>query len=64
MQAKTPAVGGREAALLEDDREMVSNMSSSERSSPMHSTKSGDFPMLCIVETRLSTTIPLLTPCK
>lgn len=44
--------------------DMLSNMSSSDRSSPMHNTKSGALFELIIVERTLSATNPLVTPCK
>lgn len=60
MQANTSATGEREGpavALI-----ITSNMSSSDRSSPTQSTKSGSIPLYCIVTRSLSATRPLLTP--
>uniref|UniRef100_A0A0A9EC29 Uncharacterized protein n=1 Tax=Arundo donax TaxID=35708 RepID=A0A0A9EC29_ARUDO len=42
---------------------MLSNMSSSDRSLPMHIRKSGAFPLLASMRISLSTASPLLTPC-
>uniref|UniRef100_A0A0A9FND4 Uncharacterized protein n=1 Tax=Arundo donax TaxID=35708 RepID=A0A0A9FND4_ARUDO len=41
---------------------MLSNMSSSDRSLPMHIKKSGTSPLLTSVRMILSTAVPLLTP--
>jgi hypothetical protein len=43
--------------------DMLSNMSSSDLSSPMHNTKPGGFPLSIILERTFSATNPLVTPC-
>jgi hypothetical protein len=62
VQANTSLVAGSLTPAF-DGHTMLSNMSSSDRSSPMHSTKSGAFPVLTMDDRRLSTTTPLLMPC-
>ncbi|MFS8017684.1 hypothetical protein Hanom_Chr15g01383331 [Helianthus anomalus] len=49
---------------LSDATELVitSNISSSDRSSPIHNTKSGVVPLSCMVASSRFTTSPLLTP--
>lgn len=59
LQGKTFAVAGNWLGTL---AVMVSNITSSEKSSPMHSTKSGSFPCLVMVEIMFSTAVPLLMP--
>uniref|UniRef100_A0A0E0CXD0 Uncharacterized protein n=1 Tax=Oryza meridionalis TaxID=40149 RepID=A0A0E0CXD0_9ORYZ len=62
VQAKTSAVAASDSPQVE--LVIIWNISSSERSSPMHSTKSVRMPLSCMLASSRRATRPLLTPCQ